>query len=174
MHVNCIARRTIAVDGNLDDWNGVIPQTSAQSVGASQTEKAYLPFANWDRQSGGGAVTAWLAYDEKFFYFAARVPRMDDLIRYETRNDDDFFYPEKVLSKGKELVWPEGVRRFSYRKDFDIPSGTATNVQIAFNAIPRSRRAGSSIRPEPCRGSAPISNPSRYSLCNFGDPSPAA
>ena len=142
MHVNLIARRTIAVDGKLDDWQNAIPQTSAQTVGVSQTEKAYLPFVNWDRQSGGGAVTAWLAHDDKFFYFAAKVPRMDGLIRYETRNDDAFFYPEKVTSKGTELTWPEGVRRFSYRKDFDIPSGNGKhNVQIAFNAIPPEKKA---------------------------------
>jgi len=142
VHANVIARRTLTVDGNLDDWQGVIPQTSAKTVGASQTEKAYLPFLNWDRQTGGGAVTAWLAHDDKFFYFAAKVPRMDGLIRYETRNDDDFFYPEKVTSKGKELNWPEGVRRFSYRKDFDIPSGNGKhNVQIAFNVIPPEKKA---------------------------------
>jgi hypothetical protein len=142
MHVNYIAKRAIAVDGSLEDWRGVPPQTSAQTVGASQTEKAYLPFLNWDRQSGGGAVTAWLAYDDRGFYFAATVPRMDDLIRYETRNDDDFFYPEKVTSKGRELTWPAGVRRFSYRKDFDIPSGNGKhNVQIAFNAIPPEKKA---------------------------------
>ena len=142
MHVNLIARRTITVDGNLDDWQDAIPQTSAKTVGVSQTEKAYLPFVNWDRQSGGGAVTAWLAHDDKFFYFAAKVPRMDGLIRYETRNDDAFFYPEKVTSKGKELTWPEGVRRFSYCKDFDIPSGNGKhNVQIAFNAIPPENKA---------------------------------
>lgn len=142
MHVNLIAKRSITVDGNLDDWQGAIPQTSAKSLGASQTEKAYLPFLNWDRQTGGGEVTAWLAYDERFFYFAARVPRMDGLIRYETRNDDDYFYPEKVTNQGKALTWPEGVRHFSYRKDFDIPSGNGKhNVQIAFNAIPPEKKA---------------------------------
>ena len=141
MHVNVIAKRLITVDGDLDDWQGVIPQTSAQTVKASQTEKAYRPFLNWDRQSGGGAVTAWLAHDERFFYFAARVPRMDGLIRFETRNDDDYFYPEKVTSQGQELTWPKGVRRFSYRKNFDIPSGNGQhNVQIAFNAIPPARK----------------------------------
>ena len=87
------------MDGNLDDWQGVIPQTSAQTVGASETEKAYLPFKNWDRQSGGGAVTAWLAYDDNFFYFAAKVPSMDGLPRFETRNDDDYFYPDKVTQQ---------------------------------------------------------------------------
>ena len=141
MHVNVIAKRAIAVDGSLDDWQGVIPQTSAKPVGVSQTEKAYLPFLNWDRQSGGGAVVAWLAHDDQFFYFAAKVPRMDDMIRFETRNDDDYFYPEKVMDKGKELTWPAGVRRFSYRKDFDVPSGNGKhNVQIAFNAIPPEKK----------------------------------
>jgi hypothetical protein len=141
MHVNCIAKRTIAVDGNLDDWQGVIPQASAQRVGTSETEKAYLPFVNWERQDGGGAVTAWLAYDERFFYFAAKVPRMDGLLRFETRNDDDFFYPDKVLSKGKDLTWPAGVRHFSYRKDFEVPSGNGKhNVQIAFNVIPPEKK----------------------------------
>ena len=94
MHVNLIAKRTIAVDGDLDDWQGTIPQTSAQTVGVSQTEKAYLPFLNWDRQGGGGAVTAWLAHDDKFFYFAAKVPQMDGLIRrvdeYAKRVEVDF------------------------------------------------------------------------------------
>ena len=142
MHVNLIAKRSITVDGDLADWQGAIPQTSAQTVGASQTEKAYLPFLNWDRQGGSGAVTAWLARDDRFFYFAAKVPRMDGLIRYETRKDDEYFYPEKVTSQGKELAWPEGVRRFSYRKDFDIPSGNGKhNVQIAFNAIPPEQKA---------------------------------
>ncbi|HOW67368.1 MAG TPA: hypothetical protein P5186_24435 [Candidatus Paceibacterota bacterium] len=141
MHVNQMARRSITVDGHLEDWRDVVPQTSAQTVGASQSEKAYLPFLNWDRQNGGGAVTAWLAYDNQCVYFAAKVPRMDDLIRFETRNDDDYFYPEKVISKGQELAWPSGVRRFSYRKDFDIPSGNGKhNVQIAFNAIPSERK----------------------------------
>jgi hypothetical protein len=130
------------VDGSLDDWQGVVPQTSANTVGASKTEKAYLPFLNWDRQGGAGLATGWLAYDDKFFYFAAKVPHMDGLIRYETRNDDDFFYPDKVTSNSKELMWPEGVRRFSYRKDFDLPSGNGKhNVQIAFNAIPPEKKA---------------------------------
>ncbi len=137
MHVNSIARRTVTIDGNLDDWQGVLPQMSAQRVGASETEKAYLPFKDWNGQSGGGAVTAWLAYDENFFYFAAKVPAMDGLPRFETLNEDDYFYPDKVVSQGKELTWPAGVRHYSYRKDFDVPSGNGKhNVQIAFNVIP--------------------------------------
>jgi hypothetical protein len=84
---------------------------------------------------------AWMAYDEKFFYFAAKVPSMEGLPRFETRNDDDYFYPDKVLSKGKELTWPSGVRYYSYRKDFDVPSGNGKhNVQIAFNVIPPEKK----------------------------------
>ena len=141
MHVNSIARRTVAIDGSLDDWQGVAPQSAAQRVGTSESEKAYLPFKDWDHQSSGGAATAWLAYDDKFFYFAARVPRMEGLPRFETRKDDDYFYPDKVLSGGKELTWPAGVRHFSYRKDFDVPSGNGKhNVQIAFNVIPPEKK----------------------------------
>jgi len=141
MHANVIARRTITIDGNLDDWKGVIPQTGAQSVGTSMTEKAYLPFKDFGRQ-GSGAVTAYLAYDAKNFYFAAKVPRMDGMPRFETRNDDDYFYPEKFRSRGQELTWPAGVRRYSYRKDFEVPSGNGKhNVQIAFNVLPPEKKA---------------------------------
>jgi hypothetical protein len=141
IHVNWIARRTITVDGNPEDWQNVPPQTSAQPVKTSETEKAYLPFKNWDQQGGAGAVTAWMAHDDRGFYFAARVPRMDGLPRFETRNDDDYFYPENVVSKGRELTWPAGVRRFSYRKDFEVPSGNGKhNVQIAFNVIPTDQK----------------------------------
>jgi hypothetical protein len=42
----------------------------------------------------------------------------------------------EVVEK-KELIWPEGIRRFSYRRGPDIPSGNGTdNVLIAFNSIP--------------------------------------
>lgn len=141
MHVNLIAKRTVAIDGRLDDWAGVIPQTSARPIGVSETEKAYLPFKDWDHQGEGGAATAWLAYDKKYFYFAARVPSMEGLPRFETRNDDDYFYPDKVVSKGKELAWPAGVRHYSYRKDFEVPSGNGKhNMQIAFNVMPPRRK----------------------------------
>ena len=141
MHVNFIAHRTPLIDGNLDDWEGVVPQTAAQGVSASDTEKAYLPFKDWSHQGGSSVATAWLAYDDKFFYFAAKVPSTDGLPRFETRNDDEYFYPDKIISHGKELSWPAGVRRYSYRKDFEVPSGNGKhNVQIAFNVIPPEKK----------------------------------
>ena len=141
IHANLVAHRTPRIDGSLDDWEGVIPQTAARVVGASETEKAYLPFKDWSQQGGSSVATAWLAYDDRFFYFAAKVPQMEGLPRFETRNDDDYFYPEKVFSQGKDLTWPAGVRRYSYRKDFDVPSGNGKhNVQIAFNVIPSEQK----------------------------------
>ena len=138
MHVNTIARRTIKVDGSLEDWQGVVPQTAAGKVGTSLTEKAYLPFKDWSQQPTGGSVKAYLAYDSQYFYFAATVPGVKPTIRYGKRDDDSFFYPETVTDNGKELTWPVGVRRYTYRKDPDLPAGH--NVQIAFNVIPEDKK----------------------------------
>jgi len=63
----------------LGDLEGVIPQTGAQRVGDQCDREGLPPFKNWGQQSASGAVTAWMAYDERFFYFAARVPSMEGL-----------------------------------------------------------------------------------------------
>jgi len=146
MHVNTIARRTIQVDGDLKDWAGVLPQQlPSTNVDASLTEKAWLPFKDRSQKSSQQkvAATVYAAYDDANFYFAATIP--DDtpdpgMARFATRDDDSYFYPDRVASQdGKELVWPEGVRHYSYRRNFDIPSGTSEhdNVQIAFNVLDR-------------------------------------
>lgn len=145
MHVNLIGKRTIAVDGNLSEWKGILPQTMrGAGMGASLTEKTYLPFVNFDTNVGGGLATGYLAYDDKYFYFAAKIADntpYDGNVRFETRDDDSYYYPEKVTDKGRELTWPASVRRFSYRKDPDLPSGNGTdNVQIAFNVIPQDKK----------------------------------
>jgi hypothetical protein len=67
---------------------------------------------------------------------------MDDMPRFETRQDDDYFYPEKFQSRGQELTWPAGVRRYSYRKNFEVPAGNGKhNLQIAFNVLPPEKKA---------------------------------
>jgi hypothetical protein len=140
MRANVIAKRTITVDGNLDDWQGVIgqPVGDQQRIGRSLTEAAYLPFQKVESSQGPGAAQAWLAYDPDNFYFAARVSGQGrGMVRFETRDDDRYFYPERVTDKGKELIWPDGVRRFSYRRDPELPSGNGQfNIQIAFNVVP--------------------------------------
>lgn len=98
LHVNVIARRTITVDGNLDDWKGVLPQTiyAAGNQGPSLMEAAWLPFEKFSASAKPGVATGYLAYDDKNFYFAARIADSTPspgTLRYEKRNDDDYFYP---------------------------------------------------------------------------------
>ena len=72
MRVNWIARRSIEVDGKLDDWRGVLPQAI------------------------GKGITGFAAYDEEHFYFAAQVKdrtRGGGTLRFAKRDDDAFFYP---------------------------------------------------------------------------------
>ena len=152
MHVNVIARRTIAVDGSLDDWKDVVPQPirSQPGSGKNLTEKAWLPFKKFDDDAGQGFASGYLAYDDQNFYFAARIADATPYngnIRFSKRDDDSYFYPEisynvredprthKVTREEKR--WTAGVRRYSYRRDPAIPSGSGTdNVQIAFNVLP--------------------------------------
>lgn len=161
IHVNYIAHRTITVDGKLDDWKGVLPQTvTAGSAAPTLTEAAWFPFKNFDTSVGAGFATGYLAYDAKNFYFAAKVANSTPdpgMVRFATRNDDDYFYPETsqvvrlphpqiapMRSEDSEtpqkLTWPPGVQRYSYRKDPELPSGNAPNhdnIQIAFNVLPQ-------------------------------------
>ncbi len=144
MHANFIARRTIKVDGTLDALKGLPVQSvgDAHRIGRSMTEAAYLPFQKAPEPGGPGAGSAFLAYDQDNFYFAARVSGAGrGTVRFETRDDDRYFYPPTVTDKGKTLAWPEGVRRFSYRKDPDLPSGNGQfNIQLAFNIVPPDKK----------------------------------
>lgn len=98
VHANVVARRNIVIDGRLDDWRGVLPQTIvAPGSGApSLTEAAWFPFRKFDTGTGQGVATGYLAYDDRFFYFAAKAADSTPdggTLRFATRNDDQFFYP---------------------------------------------------------------------------------
>lgn len=151
MHVNLIARRTIKVDGDLSDWKGVLPQPIRAEASAAQdvTEKAWFPFQKFEDRVKSGYAVGYMAYDADYFYFAAKIaddtPHEGD-VRYATRDDDQYYYPEKTIfihrdGKGQEvrreeLIWPDGVRRYTYRKWPAYPCGRGVdNVQIGFNAI---------------------------------------
>jgi hypothetical protein len=154
LHVNRIARRTITVDGKLDDWEGVLPHTVLADERAvpTITEAAWLPFVPFAAGTARGLATGYLAWDAECFYFAVKIA--DDspspgTVRFETRDDDAFFYPEVCYEIKRdeydipvlrnEYRWPADVRRYSYRRNPILPDGGYSrfdNVQIAFNAIP--------------------------------------
>jgi len=145
LHVNVISRKNIVVDGSLEDWSGAIPQMIATEAEAERSfqEEAYMPFRAFEGGEKGGFAVGYVAYDLNNFYFAAKIrdhTRFDGSMRFENRNEDWAFYPEVSYDKGKEMRWPEGVRRFSYARWPYIPSGQPArrmdNVLIAFNAIP--------------------------------------
>lgn len=163
-HCNVIARRTITVDGKLDDWQGTLPQTvTAGAASRTLTEAAWFPFKTFDAGVGAGFATGYLAYDDRNFYFAAKVADSTPdpgMVRFATRDDDAYFYPDvssvvRLQNPGtapvrdtdtdtpQTLTWPAGVRRYSYRRDPELPSGNTPshdNVQIAFNALPQSEK----------------------------------
>jgi hypothetical protein len=147
MHVNYVAKRSIKVDGNLEKWQGIVPQpVSSGSGGPTLAEAAWFPFKNFDAGTKAGFATAWLAYDDQNFYFAAKIA--DDtpdegMPRFENLDPDEYFYPETSYAKVKgalaPFTWPAGVRRYSYRKDPELPCGNMPNhdnVQLAFNVLP--------------------------------------
>ncbi len=102
LHVNEISRRTVRVDGKLEDWKGALPQPIRPpgQVTATLEEVAWHPYAKLPDAVASGFATAWLAHDDKHFYFAARIA--DDtphagMVRFETRDDDAYYYPEKSI-----------------------------------------------------------------------------
>jgi len=159
MRVNVISRKTITVDGELSDWEGVLPQVVVRdgSTTASMTEKAWFPFMKFDAGVTTGVAVAYMAYDDDYFYIATRVVDTTPYkgnVRFETRDDDQYFYPAEDVAwiqyknwddntevRREIRKWPEGVRRYSYRKGPDIPSGDGTdNLQLGFNVVPADKK----------------------------------
>lgn len=146
LHVNVISKKTITVDGKLDDWTGVQPQPVSPNAGirANLTERAWLPFAPLDKNVTSGLASGYVAYDDDGFCFAAKIADSTPYagnVRFATRDDDRYFYPDTVRDKSGEKTWPAGVRHFSYRRDPDLPSGSGTdNVQLAFNVVDEDKK----------------------------------
>lgn len=106
MHANVIAKRTPKIDGNLDDWKGVLPQSVSGSEGPREmTEAAWFPFTTFGSNLKGGLATGYAAYDAKNFYFATKVADStpsNGAIRFETRDDDAYFYPAKSFEYDRD------------------------------------------------------------------------
>jgi hypothetical protein len=154
MHCNVIAKRTIQVDGKLDDWEGAWPQIISEGgqLAPTMAEACWWPMRSFDTSVKKGAATGYVAADDQCFYFAAKVADATPdagMPRYATLDPDQFFYPEVVYASDEknpqapktELVWPKGVRRFSYwTQMMELPSGSwpnHDNAQIAFQVFPQ-------------------------------------
>lgn len=96
LHANVIAHKTIEVDGNLDDWKGVLPQSAGgQGIAANLTEKSWLPFFKYD-EGAAGMANGYMAYDAHNFYFAAKIADSTPdagTLRFARRDDEQFYYP---------------------------------------------------------------------------------
>lgn len=167
MHVNVIAKRTIGVDGDLNDWSGVIAQTIRGSSRAriSVTEAAWHPYERFDSTAEGLAQT-YMAYDDRYFYFAAKVADKTPnkgAPRFETRDDDLYFYPDTAYlqtvyamqatlvqqpaapSDKAALQLPSGGRVMNYYEntlstrsigaDLDLPAKEFTRTTLYFPAV---------------------------------------
>ncbi|MGN1359616.1 MAG: hypothetical protein ACI4X9_04095 [Kiritimatiellia bacterium] len=106
LHCNCISKASPTIDGFLDeDWSKVLPHPiGAGEGGATMMEKAWLPMLDHDKpEATSGTIpkaVVKLAADENCFYFAALVQDEtpdDGMKRFETRDEDEDFYPPEVL-----------------------------------------------------------------------------
>ena len=144
LHANVIARRTITIDGNLDDWKGVLPETvyATGNQGPSLMEAAWLPFNKFSTSQKPGVATGYLACDEKYFYFAAKIASSGPspgTIRYAKRNDDDYFYPQTsyeldpltTLLK-KDETWQEPSRE---KAALFLPGSTSQRSYTAWSSV---------------------------------------
>jgi hypothetical protein len=106
LHVNVISKLTPTIDGKLDEWGKTLPQNvSAGKTSLSVTEAAWYPFKDFDKKAEGLA-NGYLAYDDQYFYFAAKVADNTPhpgTYRFETRNDDEFFYPDLAYKPDANL-----------------------------------------------------------------------
>ena len=168
MHVNVISKRTIKVDGNLDDWAGAIPQIvkGSSEASISLTEAAWFPFEKFD-SNAEGLAHAYLGYDDDYFYFAAKVADKtpnEGTCRFETRDDDEYFYPDTAYMQtihamhavvvenqvqpdnkmalqipeatGRVLNYLENTQTTqSIGMDIDLPTDTMTKVSLYFPNI---------------------------------------
>ena len=101
------------------------------------------------REMNGGINGANVGNGLRGEYFAGRaldgkplVTRLDNAVNFSWEAGQT---PDAAFNAATPipLQWPAGVRRYSYRRDPDLPSGNAPNhdnVQIAFNVLPSAQK----------------------------------
>ena len=137
MRVNWISRRTITVDGKLDDWKDAIPQPMqvAEAAKATITEKAWKPWETFDEGIKKGFSLGYVAWDEQNFYFSAKIADTSPhpgTLRFATRNVDEFFYPEVSYRKPEPKRGPEA-NDFSARWSGFLQARTAGKHTLILN-----------------------------------------
>lgn len=123
LHVNLIGRRTVQVDGKLDDWNGSLPQPirPAGKVVATLEEVAWRPYEKLPDALESGFATTYAAHDEDYFYFAARVADETPhpgMVRIADRDDSAYFYPRLSIEydSDESLVMTEAPSSAEHEK----------------------------------------------------------
>lgn len=151
LHCNVISRRSITVDGNLDDWQGALPQTvkSDGTASVTLTEAAWYPFRNYE-DGADGMAQAYLAADDEYFYFAAKVADSTPnpgTLRFADRDDDRFFYPDTVYIQsdramhsavgraGNRCYLENTVTTKSIGVDLNLPTEAMTRASFYLPAI---------------------------------------
>jgi len=137
MHVNVISKLSPTIDGKLDEWKNCIPQTvNAGKASLSVTEAAWYPFKEFDKKAEGLA-NGYMAYDDQYFYFAAKVADKSPhpgTYRFETRNDDEFFYPDMAYKPEANLSFrkKDGERNAGDNDQFALQNSNGTGRLMHF------------------------------------------
>lgn len=140
MHVNRIHKKTIVVDGKLDDWAGALPQPIRITEAAQATleEEAWFPYQELPAAMETGFSVAYLAHDDDYFYFAAKVVDTtpdEGMHRFETLDDDQFFYPPVAyeLDGEKTLLMEECTWKNENRAPYALQHPQNKDAQIFSN-----------------------------------------
>lgn len=88
--------KTIEVDGDLSDWQGVIPVTmvspASRDYRSMFNDPAMLGAALAQGLPDNAVYQAWTAWDDRHFYFAARVPDLNH-VSNRTFAEDPYAFP---------------------------------------------------------------------------------
>ena len=140
MRSNVIIKRTVKIDGFLDDWKGVIPQIVSNdgTVESSLMEKAWLPFEQDTMSRNKSLAMIYTAYDNRYFYFAAKVSDRTvhpGTLRFETRDDAMFYYPEVTLKYNTEKTFLYEVQKESASAVCGIEKPGKPGVRVPLSLI---------------------------------------
>ena len=127
LRANVIAHRTITVDGNFEDWTGVTPQSILGGYPQNDLpEETWVPYRWFRDNSPPGIAVAFLAYDEEYFYFAAKiVDRTPDAGMPR--------FGESGPTSGQSVALASGMGRDNVVFAFPIPS--ARQSEYALNPV---------------------------------------